>query len=147
MGAIKKIDVNSLAGASHREKMVALESVIQQHEQNHQCVLTLHYAHGTLTRELFMPQGALITGKIHRYSCINILAKGKMTVITDDGRYDIEAPYTFVSGAGHKKAIHALEDSVLINVHPWDGKMSIEEIEKELIVDSYEQLDKERGES
>ena len=121
---------------------MALEAAMLTCEQL-ELVTNHYYAKGTYTRELILPAGTLLTGKIHRHSCINILAKGKIKVVTDEGEYDIEAPYTFVSGAGVKKAGYVLEDAVWINVHPWDGQMTIEQIEHNVIVPSYEQLEQE----
>ena len=102
---------------------------------------TKHYfAYGTYTRELHLPKGTTLTGKIHRQSCVNILAKGKMLVVTNEGEYEIEAPYVFVSSAGIKKAGHVLEDSVWINVHPWTGPEDLEMIEHEIIAPSFKAL-------
>jgi hypothetical protein len=61
--------------------------------------------------------------------------------VTDEGEYDLEAPYTFVSGPGVKKAGYVLEDAVWINVHPWDGKMSLPEIEHQVIIPAANQLE------
>ena len=61
--------------------------------------------------------------------------------ITDEGEYEIEAPHIFVSGPGVKKAGYAIEDTVWINVHPWEGEENIELIEQQVIVPSYEQLE------
>ena len=130
----------------HRDKMMALEEAIQKELSPIDVDVNHHYAHGTYTRELHLPKGAVLTGKIHRYSCINILAKGAMMVVTDEGEYTIEAPYTFVSGPGVKKAGVALEDSIWINVHPWDGPEDLELIEHDVIIPSYALLDAERQE-
>jgi hypothetical protein len=102
------------------------------------------FAYGTYTRVLHIPAGTVLTGKIHRHSCINIVTQGKLRVVTDEGEYDIEAPHHFVSGPGVKKAGYALEDTIWINVHPWDGDPDLDEIEKEVIIESYEQLEQER---
>ena len=129
---------------SHRDKMTIMEAAMMAMEQVE--LETNHYfADGTYTRELLIPAGTVLTGKIHRNSCINILAKGKIKVVTDDAQYEIEAPYTFVSSPGAKKAGYAIEDSVWINVHPWDGQMNLEQIEHKTIVPSYEQLEKEEA--
>ena len=92
-----------------------------------------HFAKGTYTRELHIPAGVMLTGKIHAHSVINILAKG--TIVVSDGGSDreISAPYTFVSPPGMKKAGFALTDSVWINVHPWDGEADIEQLEYQVI--------------
>lgn len=124
---------------SVRDSIMALETELKKHEQI-ELETRHHFAHGTYTRELHIPKRCVITGKIHRHSCINILAKGKIRVVTEEDDYDIEAPYVFVSGPGIKKAGYALEDSVWINVHPWNGTDSLEQIEAEVIVPSYENL-------
>lgn len=92
-----------------------------------------HFAHGTYTRELLMPKGTCLTGKIHRYSCINIVSLGSIRCVTDEGEYIVEAPHIFVSGDNVCKAIYAVEDSILINVHPWNGEDTPEQIEEKLI--------------
>lgn len=92
------------------------------------------FAHGTYTRVLHLPKDTVLTGKIHRHSCINILAKGKMMVVTAESEYEIEAPFTFVSGAGVKKAGYVIEDAVWINVHPWSGAEDMQLVEQEIIM-------------
>jgi hypothetical protein len=117
---------------THQQRVAILEREMASHPKAE--IVTNHYfAEGTYTREILIPAGTLLTGKLHRFSCINILAKGKIKVVTDEGEYDVEAPYTFVSGAGVKKVGYVLEDAVWINVHPWDGKMNLQEIEQVVI--------------
>ena len=87
-----------------------------------------YFAKGTYTRELHIAAGVALTGIIHRNDCINIISKGKIRVVTDEGMYDIEAPYTFVSGPNVKKAGIALEDTIWINVFPWDGEEEPEKV-------------------
>lgn len=87
-----------------------------------------YFAKGTYTRELLIPAGVALTGKIHIHSCINIILKGKIRVVSDEGTYDIEAPHVFVSGPHVKKAGIALEDTIWINVFPWDGDENPEEV-------------------
>lgn len=63
-------------------------------------------------------------------------------MFTDEGEREIAAPYTFVSGPNVKKAGWVLEDTVWLNVHPWDGEMTVDQIEQLVIipVDEAEQL-------
>ncbi len=125
--------------SQHRARIEALEVETRKYPQAD--LETQHFfAHGTYTRVLHIPAGTLITGKIHRKSCINIVALGRIAVITDDGQGEITAPYVFVSGPGVKKAGWAIEDSIWINVHPWEGEPDLELIERELIAPSYEAL-------
>lgn len=124
---------------AYRDRIAALESAMLDMPQA-ELETRHHFAHGTYTRELIIPAGVTATGKIHRYSGVNILAKGKVRILTDDGTRDIEAPYTFVAPPGLKKAIHVLEDAVWINVHPWDGEQTLEQIEQAVISPAYDQL-------
>ena len=128
--------------AEYRDKVCALEEALKNHEAV-ELEVKHHFAHGTYTRELLIPKGTMLTGQIHRHSCINIISKGKIIAFTDKGRIEIEAPHTFVSGPGVKKAGYALEDTIWLNVHPWDGPEDIELIEKATVVPSYEQLEHE----
>ena len=125
--------------SNRRENLFALERELEKCEQLD--VETKHYfAHGTYTREVFLPKGTVLTGKIHRHSCINIVSKGKILVVTDEGEYTIDAPHTFVSGPNVKKAGMVLEDTVWINVHPWDGESDLDQIERGLIIPTERQL-------
>ena len=135
-----------LINQDHRRKMEALEASILAELPLIECETKHYFAHGTYTRELHLPKGTVLTGKIHRHSCINILSKGSMAVVTDEGEYQIDAPHTFVSGPGVKKAGYALEDSIWINVHPWEGEEDLDMIEEAVIVPSYEALEKEMRE-
>ena len=123
---------------THRDRMIALEYAIETELVPAECLETHYFAHGIYTRELFIPAGTVLTGKIHRHSCVNILAKGAMRVETDEGSYTITAPHTFTSGPGVKKAGFALEDSIWINVHPWEGAADVALVEAEMILPSYD---------
>ncbi len=122
-----------------RSKIAALEDELRKMPQIDP--ETKHYfAHGTYTRELHLPAGATVTGKIHRHSCINILLKGKIRVVTEEDDYDLQAPYVFVTSPGIKKAVHVIEDVIWLNVHPWNGSDDLEQIESKVITPSYDQL-------
>lgn len=128
-----------MSGLSVIKDLQALEEALLELPQA-DIEIKHYFAHGTYTREAHLPKGTTLTGKIHRHSCINILAKGKMLVVTNEAEYEIEAPYTFVSGPGVKKAGHVIEDAIWINVHPWDGEEDLEMIEQEIIKPSFEVL-------
>ena len=120
-------------GGKHNESVLALEREILQYPQVEP--ETKHYfAHGTYTREMLIPKGLVLTGKMHKNSCINILSAGKMLIFTDEGSREISAPHTFVSSPVLKKAGYALEDCVFINVFPWDGVKTVEQLEDELVI-------------
>jgi len=99
-----------------------------------------YFAHGTYTRELFIPKGTVIAGKIHKNDCIAIIVYGHVKVTTDKGDYDIKGPKVLVTGSG-SKGVYALEDTLWVTVHPWDGETDLKTIENAIIDPSYEALE------
>ena len=99
-----------------REWIHALEDLIRSQpnaDENGKdtCPLEHRFADGMYIRTGFMPKGALVVGKIHRYETINILHSGKMTVVTEqDGIKTYEAPDIIISSAMCKKALYIEED-------------------------------------
>lgn len=76
------------------------------------------FAPGLYVRELTVPAGCVIVGKVHKHESVNILVKGS-ALLACDGRVEkVSAPLTFVSGPGRQKAAYVLEDMTWINVHP-----------------------------
>ncbi len=128
---------------AHRMKMETLELAIRNELEPVELEVRHHFAHGTYTRELFIPKGTVLTGHIHRHSVVNIISKGRILAVSDEGEREIGAPFAFVTGPFVKKAGFALEDTVWLNVHPWDGVSTVDEIEKLVIVPSYEALERE----
>ena len=128
---------------AHREKMQTLEDAIFSQGKPVEMECNHHFSHGLYTRELHIPAGVVITGAIHRYSNVNILTKGTAIAVTDEGRMHLEAPHTFVSGELVKKAIYAVTDVIWINVLPWDKEESVEMVEQEYVIPTYDLLDKE----
>jgi hypothetical protein len=129
----------------HRDMMLALEASIENELDPLEPTFKHYYAHGTYTRELFLPKGSVVVGKIHRHTCTNILLQGKVLAVTDELSQELTAPLVFVSGPGVKKAVYALEDSIWLNVHPWDGEADLEQIENDVIIPSYEALEQEQN--
>jgi hypothetical protein len=79
-------------------------------------LLKHYFSNGVYTRELHIPKGTMILGKIHRYECINIISKGKIAIYDNETDYTIlEAPHTFISDAGVSKLGISLEDTIWIN--------------------------------
>ena len=103
------------------------------------CDVKHRFANGCYLREIFMPAGARVIGKIHATEHFNIILKGKVTVVTAEGKETFSAPYTFVSKAGTQKVVLIHEDCIWQTVHVTEST-DLEEIEKEVIADSYDDL-------
>ncbi len=134
--------------AESRATIADLENVLLDNPETFPKVdiKTNHYfGHGTYVREVIMPAGTLVTGKIHRKSCVNILSMGVMRVSMSNGEAaEIQAPHTFVSGPGIKKAVYAVTDCVFVNVHPWTGPEDVDLVEQQVIAPSYDALECEK---
>jgi hypothetical protein len=94
-----------------------------------------HVVHaGMYARELFIPEGVLLTGKIHLEDHICILSQGDLSVMTDDGIKRIQAPFTFTARAGLKKIGYAHKDCTFTTLHA-TNLTAIDEIEAALLSD------------
>ena len=90
-----------------------------------------HFSQGVYARELFIPKGTLLTGKIHKYTNLNILSMGEMSVLTDDGVKRVRAPFTVVSPPGTKRIAYAHEDCI------WTTILGTSEKDPEKIEDQF----------
>ena len=99
-----------------------------------------HYmCEGNYAREIFIPKDTCVVGKLHKHEHINVISKGRCLVVTEDGREELEAPLTFISKPGIKRAVYALEDVVWTTIHPTESK-DLEQIEEEVIAKGYDEL-------
>lgn len=106
--------------------------------------LAHHFAdRGIYVREMLMPAGTIVMGKIHRFSTVNIIHGMVQFVNPEQGEYEgktVVGPYTFVSPAGTKRCIAAVTDSIWMTVHHAETQ-DLDEIESIMIADSYEDLE------
>ena len=107
-----------------------------------------HYrAPGMIGREMLLPKGHLIVGKIHKHAHLNILSTGRVRVVTETGSYELIAPTTFTSDPGTKRVVYALEDTLWTtihlnpNEHDPDKEDEMEKFENEVIAKSYDALE------
>ena len=119
-----------------RKSIQDLEDVISGCEQV-DLPLEHYFAEGVYCRVMTIPAGVVLTGKIHATSTVNILAKGKLAVVSSDGGEKmVEAPFIYVSPPNVKKAGYAVTDCVFINVHG-THETDLEKIESEVITEKY----------
>ena len=101
--------------------------------------VTHRFLDGIYVREVFMPKGAIVIGKIHKQEHIAIISKGRATVLTEDGLKEISAPYTFKSPPGVRRALVIHEDMVWTTIHRSD-ETDIERLEDQLIAKNFAEL-------
>ena len=107
------------------------------------CPLVHSFADGIYVREIFIPAGIMLTGKIHKHSHPNFLMEGKVSMITEDGGAILmEAPQSIISPAGCKRALYTITPTWWITIHhnPTNTE-DIDELEKEIIVEDYKLLE------
>jgi len=91
-----------------------------------------HFSEGVYGRELFIPKGTTLTGKIHKHTNMNVMLKGDMSVLTEDGIKRVQAGFMCISPPGTKRVAYAHEDSVWLTIHGTD-ETDIEKIEHKFI--------------
>lgn len=122
-----------------RARILALETSMRalpqlQFETKH------WFAEGMYAREIFIPKGAVLTGKIHKTEHINVVLQGDISVATEEGIKRIRAPLVFVAPAGTKRAGYAHEDTIWITFHA-TREQDLELIERDLIARDFNELD------
>lgn len=133
--------LEELPGPS-RETILKFQAYLATYPQR-DCPLKHSFAPGMYAREIFLPADTFIVGKIHKHAHLNIVTRGRCTVVTEFGRREIDAtngPVTFTSEAGAKRALYVHEDTVWTTVHRTD-QTDLAEIEREIIAPTYAELD------
>jgi hypothetical protein len=132
-----------------RESIIELEDTISQQEgaffgDTDFCPLKHSFAPGIYVREIFIPAGMILTGKIHKHEHPNFLMSGTVEVITEGGGIELlKGPLAMISPPGTKRGLKAHTDLVWITVHhnPTNTQ-DLEELEKIVIAQSFEEYDR-----
>lgn len=147
---------NDFNKVKFREQVLTVEEGIKKLVENGEaedllpdCTLTHYFApvdekYGccTYARQIFLPKGSVVIGKIHRHQHLNFILKGKVSVATEFGKKYFEAPCTFISEVGLKRAVYAEEDTIWTTVHLTEfcGEEHLSKIEEEVIAPTYNEL-------
>ena len=101
-----RADSSCVDTMSDRDKVSMLEEEMLKCEQI--AIPVQHYfSPGVYAREITIPAGTLLTGRIHKYEQLNILSGGEISVLTQDGMKRVSAPFTVVSPPGTKRVAYA----------------------------------------
>ena len=112
--------VHYASNADTRVRRRSIEALEQQVMKMDQVEIPVkHYFCGDMyAREILIPKGTLLTGAIHKFDHIEVMAYGDLTVSTDDGSVKRVTGYNlFESVSGKKRAAYAHEDTLWINFH------------------------------
>jgi hypothetical protein len=155
MNNLAKLD-NSLGAVKRRENIMAVQHRIEElaasgkvpsgiedrklthHfteiDNEHECCL--------YGREMFMPKGTLVVGKIHKRQGLNFLLKGKIYVATEFGKQWYTAPCIIKGEANVKRIVFAVEDSIFVNVHltKYSGEENLDKVEEDIVAVDYSEV-------
>jgi len=126
-----------------RSKILDLQKkLVSMTERACECPLKHTFAPGTYAREILLPKGSVVVGKIHKHAHINIVSRGIASVMTEFGEMRIDAtltPQTFTSQAGTKRVVVAIEDVIWTTIH-LTNETDLEKIESEIIAKDYDDV-------
>lgn len=103
--------LDSNVGMTMRQKIERMEVEMLSHPQV-SIPLRHYFSDGVYAREITIPKDVLCTGAVHKYTNLNILSKGDISVMTEDGVKRVQAPFTIVSPPGTKRIAYAHEECV-----------------------------------
>lgn len=97
------------------------------------CPVKHHFSPGLYMREIFMPAGSIVIGKVHKTEHFNIIQQGFAYIVHDDGSHEeLRAPMVFVSKAGVQKVLVIVEDMVWLTTH-CTNETDVAKIEADII--------------
>ena len=147
---IKKCSVKELSRKDFRDLMMVIQEKIdhipgsvQGDELNKALPVKHSFAPGIYVREMPIPKGIIIMGKIHKHIHPTFLIVGEAVVRTEfDGDVLLKAPFSTISQAGTKRLIFTLTDTVWITVHSNPGNnKNIDELEAMITAASFDEYD------
>ena len=134
-----------LATKTTREDIVGLENFLRNRggwgPEDYEHTLEHFFAPNLYARQMTIPEGHVIVGKIHKHAHVNNISKGKIAVSTEfDGIQIFDAPHQFISTPGTKRAVYALEETIWTTYHP-TKETDLAIIEDQVIAKSFDELD------
>lgn len=91
-----------------------------------------YFSDGVYAREVTIPAGSIVTGKIHKRENLNILSKGEISVLVGDRIERLRAPVTIVSAPGTKRIAYTHTEVVWTTIHGTNER-DLAKIEAEFI--------------
>lgn len=122
-----------------RAGILTLEDRLKEMEQL-DCPVKHHFSDDSYAREILLPAGSLVVGKIHRHSHVNVISQGECYVLTEEGVKHFTAPYTFISQPETKRVVYSVTDVVWTTIHVTKEK-ELAKIEDYVISPTYNDLD------
>jgi len=129
---------SQISSSMQREKILAFEAEARKLPQI-EIPVRHYFSKGLYAREITIPAGAIVTGKIHLFEHLNIISSGIVRIVTEDFNEVVEAPRTLVAMPGVKKVLYAITTTVFTTVHATDIT-DIDEIDRVFVTEDYDDL-------
>lgn len=119
------------------QKLFTIEAVLKELPQ---VEIPVRHCFGNkvYVREMVAPKGSIIIGKMHKYKQVNIVVKGDISVLTEDGWKRMTAGEMFESPAGIKRAGFTHEDTVWTTICGTE-ETDIDKMDDTLTIGSYQE--------
>lgn len=91
------------------------------------------FADGLYGREILIPAGTLLTGKVHRHADLNFVLYGEIDVVTEGGLKRVKGPCWFAGKPGAKQIGYAHTDTLWITVHATENR-DLDTLEDEILL-------------
>ena len=141
------IEFDSEIAKDVRHKLDVLEQSMQEgivtadlEEWDDEPFLEHYFIPGVYAREMTLPAGVAIVGKLHKHPRIVMVSAGECSFVSEFGSARVNAPYTAVIPAGSKTAIFAHTETVWTSIHRTD-ETDLVKIEDELIATNHSELE------
>jgi hypothetical protein len=100
------------------------------------------FSEGVYIREMFMPKGGLVIGKLYKISHTWFLLSGELEVATDEGNEYYIGPCYVNAPEGTKRVLHAVSDVIFVNVYPNpENIIDTDKLEEILTCSSYKEYE------
>jgi hypothetical protein len=134
--------MNDLDTQGNMPYILAVEQELLKHPQ-YDLPVEHYNIKGVYARSLFIPAGTLLTGKIHNFESLGILAQGTLRITNGETSVVVSAPYITVDKPGIKRLGYAETDCTFISIHRTDAE-TVPDMEKELVSDTFEEYETKR---
>ena len=137
MSAFDELEVRP--GMTAREKIVFMDVCISTELSPIDLPLQHFFTNGMYARQMFLPAGAVLTGKLHLHDHFFMVNQGDISIFSSDTGMAtrVQAPFFCVSKAGVRRAGFAHEDTIVTTIHICPTE-DLEEAERLLVVDTFE---------
>jgi len=125
------------------EKLFVIEAALKQMPQV-EVPLRHCFGNKVYVREMTAPKGSILIGKMHKFKQVNIVIKGDISVLTEDGWKRLKSGDMFESPAGIKRAGFTHEDTVWTTICGTE-ETEVNKAEDELTIGSYQEFLQYKG--